>query len=137
MRKLLSTLLALVMLMSIASGALAADGVFTGTANGMMGPITVNVTVENDAITKVEVVSHGETPGISDPAITGIPEGIVKSNSVKVDVISGATKTSDGIKSAVSNALAGATDEVKKSLRQNSSPKSSSWARAWAAWSRP
>ena len=100
--------------MSIATGALAADGVLTGTANGMMGPITVNVTVENDAITKVEVVSHGETPSISDPAITGIPEAIVKSNSVEVDVISGATKTSDGIKSAVSNALAGATDEVKK-----------------------
>ena len=114
MRKLLSTLLALVMLMSITTGALAADGVFTGTANGMMGPITVNVTVENDAITKVEVVSHGETPGISDPAITDIPEAIVKSNSVEVDGISGATKTSDGIKSAVSNALAGATDEVKE-----------------------
>ena len=89
MRKLLSTLLALVMLMSIATGALAADGVFTGTANGMMGPITVNVTVENDVITKVEVVSHGETPGISDPAITGIPEAIVNANSVEVDAVAG------------------------------------------------
>ena len=100
-------LLAIVLALSVSLAAVAADGVFKGTGAGMMGPIEVEVTVEGDAITKVEVLSHSETAGISDPALTGVVDAIVKANSAEVDIVAGATMTSNGIKEAVANALAG------------------------------
>jgi len=50
-------------------------------------------------------LSHKETPGISDPAIEEIPKRMVKTNSPEVDIVSGATKTSNGIIEAVKIAL--------------------------------
>lgn len=72
---------------------------------GMGGAITVKVTMEGDKIAKAEILKHGETPGISDPAITTIPEAIVAANSPDVDAVSGATMTSRAIIAAVKDAL--------------------------------
>lgn len=78
---------------------------YTGTANGMGGELKVEVTVNGDKITKVEVLEHKETPDISDPALNEIPGKIVEANSTDVDDISGATITSQAIKDAVDAAL--------------------------------
>ncbi|MGI6661946.1 MAG: FMN-binding protein [Bacillota bacterium] len=51
---------------------------------------------------------HDESPGIADPALNGVPKAIVEKQSVKVDAVSGATFTSQGIMEAVEKALAGA-----------------------------
>ncbi|MBO4508334.1 MAG: FMN-binding protein, partial [Spirochaetaceae bacterium] len=82
-----------------------ASGTYIGTAKGRNGEVAVNVTVTGGKIASVVVTKHEETPGVADPAITGIPAAIVKAQSTKVDAISGATLTSDAIKNAVDNAL--------------------------------
>lgn len=74
------------------------------------GEVKVKVTMDGDKIAKIEVLSHNETPGISDPAFAAIPEAIIKANSTKVDLVSGATKTSDALIAAVNDALS----KVKK-----------------------
>ena len=85
----------------------AAGGPLTGTANGFGGPITVSVTMDGDKITAVEIVSNSETPEIAGTALEQIPAAIVAANSPDVDIVSGATYTSNGIINAVKNALAG------------------------------
>ena len=85
----------------------AAGGPLTGTANGFGGPITVSVTMDGDKITAVEIVSNSETPEIAGAALEQIPAAIVAANSPDVDIVSGATYTSNGIINAVKNALAG------------------------------
>ena len=85
-----------------------AAGVLTGTADGFMGPITVSVTMDGDTITAVEVVSNSETPEIAGGALEQIPAAIVAANSADVDIVAGATYTSNGIINAVKNALASA-----------------------------
>lgn len=89
-------------------------GTYVGISeNGMGGKLTVEVTVDEKAITAVEVTKHAETAGISDPAIEKIPAAIQEANSTEVDSISGATITSDAIKEAVANALAVARGEAE------------------------
>ena len=113
LRSWLSLLLSLAMLLSAGTVALAqaipADGTYEGTANGMGGALTVSVTVENGAISAVEILSHSETPGVSDPALEQIPAAIVAQQSVEVDSVSGATVSSEAIKAAVAAALSGET----------------------------
>lgn len=77
----------------------------TGIGKGFGGEIKVTVTKEGDKITAVVVDAPNETPGISTPAIEELPKKIVEANSTDVDVISGATITSEGIIYAVNNAL--------------------------------
>ncbi len=88
-----------------------AGGALTGTADGFMGPITVSVTMDGDTITAVEVVSNSDTPEIAGAALEQIPAAIVAANSPDVDVVSGATYTSNGIINAVKNALSGESPE--------------------------
>ena len=83
------------------------SGALTGTADGFIGPITVAVTMDGDTITAVEVISNSETIEIAGGALEQIPAAIVAANSPDVDVVSGATYTSNGIINAVKNALAG------------------------------
>ena len=90
------------------------DGVYTGSADGYNGPINVEVTVENGEITDVTVLSHTDSPGISDPAFEGVPAAIVAANSTEVEVVSGATFTSNGLMAAVNNALSGEPGEASE-----------------------
>ena len=81
------------------------DGTYSGTAKGMNGDVTVEVTVKSDKIESVNVTSHNETTGISDAAIEQIPTSIVEKNSAEVDIVAGATVTSNAIMQAVTQAL--------------------------------
>jgi len=65
------------------------------------------LTINKDKIKAFEVVSHTETPGISDPAILDIPAAILKKQSIEgIDVIAGVTVTSEAILKAAEVALA-------------------------------
>lgn len=86
------------------------DGTYEGKGQGAMSEITVSVEVKDGKISAVDVLDHDETEGISDEALVEIPNKIVEKNSTDVDVITGATGTSDGIKAAVANALEGKTE---------------------------
>lgn len=69
----------------------------------------------------MQVLSHSETLGISDPAIEQIPAAIVAANSADVDIVSGATNTSRGIIAAVKNAMGAeaAAEEPAGKVLQN------------------
>ena len=75
------------------------------TVKGYGGDLSVDVTFENDKITKVEVTSHSETDGIGTRAIDELPSAIVNANGTEVDIVSGATVTSDAIITAVNLAV--------------------------------
>ena len=81
------------------------DGTYTGTSEGHNGLMTVDVTVENQEITDVNVVSHLETEGLSDPAFDQVPDQIINTNSLDVETVSGATFTSEAIIEAINDAL--------------------------------
>ena len=70
------------------------------------GEVKVKVTMDGDKIAKIEVLSHNETAGISDPAFKTLPDAIIAANSTQVDAVSGATKTSEALIAAVNDALA-------------------------------
>lgn len=108
MKRFLVWMLTLVLAICLAGTAAFAelqDGVFEGTGTGFGGDLKVAVTVEGGKITAVEVLSHGDTAGVCDPALEKIPAEIVESQSADVDIAAGATFTSNGIIAAVKNAL--------------------------------
>ena len=109
MKKVLSLVLALAMLLTMSSLAVAEAGVFTGVGDskiGGAGSIEVAVTVdENGAVTNVEVTKNGDTAGISDPAVQTIPGRIVEMQSANVEAVSGATYTSEAIMAATLDAV--------------------------------
>ena len=109
MKKVLSLVLALAMLLTMSSLAVAEAGVFTGVGDskiGGAGSIEVAVTVdENGVVTNVEVTKNGDTPGISDPAVEKIPARIVEMQSANVDAVSSATFTSEAIMAATLDAV--------------------------------
>lgn len=77
------------------------DGTYTQTAQGNNGDVKVEVEIKDGAVTRVEVVGHSETDGISDKPIADIPAFIVENQSLAVDAVSGATNTSNAIIEAV------------------------------------
>ena len=109
MKKVLSLVLALAMLLTMSSLAAAEAGVFTGVGDskiGGAGSIEVAVTVdENGVVTNVEVTKNGDTAGISDPAVQTIPGRIVEMQSANVEAVSGATYTSEAIMAATLDAV--------------------------------
>ena len=83
------------------------DGVYTGSATGYGGTITVEVTVEGGQIVSIEILEHsGETDSFYSRAVAVI-DSIILYQTWEVDAISGATYSSNGIKNAVKNALTG------------------------------
>jgi len=77
----------------------------TGSAQGYGGEINVTVVVNGEDIVSVEAEGKDETEGVGSLAIDELPDKIAQANSTDVDNVSGATKTSEGIKQAVNNAL--------------------------------
>ena len=77
----------------------------TGEAQGLGGPVTVEVTAIADKIIKLVATGDKETVGIGTKALEELPEKILSANSLNVDAISGATITSDAIKEAAKKAL--------------------------------
>lgn len=80
------------------------DGLM-GEGSGIGGKLVVDVKVEGDTITSVEVVYHNETASVSNIALETVPAAIVAANSTEVDTVSGATLTSKAIIAAVNDAL--------------------------------
>lgn len=83
------------------------DGTYKGSANGYGGKVTVNVTVSKKTMTAIDVVSvPGETDSFFQRA-KGVIDEMLTAQSTDVDVVSGATYSSNGIIGAVKNALFG------------------------------
>ena len=83
-------------------------GTYEGEADGRNGKIRVSVTCSEDAIESIAVdeASLIETDGVWETPVSQIPAAIVESQTLSVDIVTGATMTSNGIIAAVKDALA-------------------------------
>lgn len=86
-----------------------ADGVYKGSATGFSGPVTVAVTIMDKKITSIDILSSTDDEAFFNRA-KGVIDRIIASQSFDVDVVSGATYSSNGIIAAVKNALTGEKD---------------------------
>lgn len=89
-------------------------GTYTATALGFHGDITLEVTVDTEKITDIQVVEHSETEGIGAAALPLLVEAVLTNQTIGVDSISGATITSDGFKTAMEDALTQAGADLEK-----------------------
>jgi uncharacterized protein with FMN-binding domain len=81
------------------------DGTYEATAAGFGGDITVQVTIEADSITQIDVLSaEGEDPAYYIQA-ESVLEEILKCQDTAVDTVSGATFSSSGLIEATRQAL--------------------------------
>lgn len=92
------------------SGAVLADGVYQGSAQGYKSTITVEVTVEQGRVTDITVLEQNDTPNFYAYAET-IPDTVVAEQSLQVDAVTGATYSSAGLLNAIEDALSGAVLE--------------------------
>ena len=81
------------------------DGTYQGSAHGFGGTVTVEVTIEDGYLSDIQVVSaDGEDAAYYNMAID-VLDSIIADQSCNVDVVSGATYTSNGIIGAAKEAL--------------------------------
>lgn len=103
-----------------------ADGVYKGSATGFSGPVTVAVTIMDKKITSIDILSSTDDEAFFNRA-KGVIDRIIASQSFDVDVVSGATYSSNGIIAAVKNALTGEKDNgVTGKSKQKSTSESES-----------
>jgi len=95
----------------IVSAEIYTPGTYTASSKGFGGDVTVEVTVDGNKISKILVAGDKETENIGSKAIEELPNKMVEANSSEVDSITGATITSNAIKTAVNAALAEASGE--------------------------
>lgn len=79
-----------------------ADGTYSGYCDNGLVTAEVKITIQNNTITKVELVEHQN--GLGSGAET-IVDAVVEQQSVEVDAISGATASSQTILKAIENGL--------------------------------
>lgn len=103
-----------------------ADGVYKGSATGFSGPVTVAVTIMDKKIISIDIISSTDDEAFFNRA-KGVIDRIIASQSFDVDVVSGATYSSNGIIGAVKNALTGEKDNgVTGKSKQESTSESES-----------
>ena len=118
MKKLICLFLSLMMLFGISATAeTAAEGLFTpGTytaeAQGLLGTVTVQITVTENRITGVKINAQSETPTLGGVAAEKLCEAIVKAQTPNVDIVGGATVTSNAIIEAATKALTEAGADI-------------------------
>ena len=105
MKRFAAMLIALVMVLTMVP-AMAES--FTGTAKGFGGDVTVTLTIDNGVITDAKAEGADETPGVGTPALEKLPAAMMAGNTVNVDVVGGATFTSNAVIEAAKAALVAA-----------------------------
>lgn len=87
------------------------DGTYTGAARGYGGMVEMSVTVENGRIAAVDVLSASNEDAAYWNATLGLIDNILAAQSADIDVVSGATFSSNGLLNAVDEALKKASGE--------------------------
>lgn len=85
-----------------------ADGTYSGEADGFGGPVKVDVTVSGGNISDITITSAEKEDGAYLDMAKGVIDEIKSQQTTEVDVVSGATFSSNGIINAVKAALEGA-----------------------------
>ncbi len=100
------------------------DGTYIGTGMGLNGAIQVRVTVRNNVLVNIEIISHSEDSPYFENAMSVI-QRILSSGSGNVETVSGATYSSQGIIDAVKDALKKAQGESNQANSENNSSSNS------------
>ena len=88
-------------------------GTYEGTAKGYHGDITLTVTVDENNILEIKS-EHTETEGLGDKAVNTLTEAALEKASLSMDLVSGATYSSQGFLAALEAALVKAGADVEK-----------------------
>ena len=89
-------------------------GTYKASAQGMGGPVQVEVEFTDSAIKAVRIVGkNSETPGIGTTALEKLPPQIVESQSLGVAAVSGASKSSAAVLTAVAECVRQAGGDPK------------------------
>jgi uncharacterized protein with FMN-binding domain len=79
------------------------DGTYTGSGSNRIGTVEVAVTIKNDKITDVQITNCDTH--YSQSRIDGLPQQVIERQSADVDIVSGATKSTQDFANAVDEAL--------------------------------
>lgn len=90
----------------------AEDGVYQGSSGGMQGPITAEITVEDNRIVDITFPENNETISVARVAFERIPQQIIEHQSLSMDAVTGATLSSNAILRAVGEAAEAAGLDV-------------------------
>ncbi|MBU3819414.1 MAG: FAD-binding protein [Candidatus Faecalibacterium intestinavium] len=82
---------------SVASGASYIPGTYEATAAGINGDVKVTMTFTENAITDVVLDVSGETASIGGAAAEDLKNALMEAQGADIDVVSGATITSQGV----------------------------------------
>lgn len=88
-------------------------GTYEGIAKGYHGDITLTVTVDENNILEIKS-EHTETEGLGDKAVATLTEAALEKASLSMDLVSGATYSSQGFLAALEAALVKAGADVEK-----------------------
>ena len=109
----LKKLLGLTLIIVLATGLMACGakdiiynaGSYVGEAEGHIGPIKVQIITDQFEIKEIKIIEQQETPVIADIVYEKIPVRVIKANSPEVEVVAGATYTSNGLLEAIKDGL--------------------------------
>lgn len=90
---------------SSSGAAMYKGGTYTATAKGNNGDVKVEVVFTDDAIKSIKVLEHEETGGLGDTAMDTVISEIVEKQTTEVDVVAGATNSSNAIIEAVEDCI--------------------------------
>ena len=105
MKKRLLTMLTLCSCAVLLASCRASADTRTGQADGYGGILRVQVMMEDGAISAVNILEQHETDGIGSRALDILPDEMIRMNTWDVDVVTGATMTSNALREAVRVAL--------------------------------
>ena len=81
------------------------SGTYIGESEGYYSKLIVEVVVDDYNILSIEIIESEEPPILADIVFEKLPPKIIKKNGGDVDVVSGATYTSQALINAVNKAL--------------------------------
>lgn len=88
-------------------------GAYVESAIGWNGPIEVKTTVSDNRIDSIEILKSDEVPYIADEPMKAIIQKAVSEQNLSVDVVTGASRSSEALLRAVGQAVQAAGGDLK------------------------
>ena len=88
-------------------------GAYVESAIGWNGPIEVKTTVSDNRIDSIEILKSDEVPYIADEPMKTIIQKVVSEQNLSVDVVTGASRSSEALLRAVGQAVQAAGGDLK------------------------
>lgn len=88
-------------------------GAYVESAIGWNGPIEVKTTMSDNRIDSIEILKSDEVPYIADEPMKAIIQKVVSEQNLSVDVVTGASRSSEALLRAVGQAVQAAGGDLK------------------------